>query len=250
VRGVALEHPIADLALRILDQQPPLRSFEEHDEADDEDRDDDHRDDDSGRKRPGPSQFERSRDGLRQARHDAREDDQGDTVADTARRDLLAKPHQEHRSAEKRDDGGDAEEPARIRHDTVAGFQPDGNAVGLHGAEQHGAIARVLVDDLAALLAFLLQLLQRGHDGGHELDDDRGGNVGHDAEREDRHAFDGAAREHVEHAQDTAALLAEGARERIGVQARKRNIGAEPVDDERPEREPDAFLEILGFRKG
>ena len=33
VRGVALEHAVADLALRILDQQPALGALEEHDQA-------------------------------------------------------------------------------------------------------------------------------------------------------------------------------------------------------------------------
>ncbi len=70
----------------------------------------------------------------------------------------------------------------------------------------HRAVAGVLVDDLAALLAFLLQVFERRHDRGHELHDDRSGDVGHDAEREDRHALHGAAREHVEEAENAAGL--------------------------------------------
>ena len=42
----------------------------------------------------------------------------------------------------------------------VPAFEADRNAVGLQRAKQHGAVARVLVDDLAALLAFLLQALR------------------------------------------------------------------------------------------
>ena len=38
VRGIALEHAVADLALRILDQQPALGALEEDDQADDRDR--------------------------------------------------------------------------------------------------------------------------------------------------------------------------------------------------------------------
>jgi hypothetical protein len=70
--------------------------------------------------------------------------------------------------------------------------------------QQHRAVAGVLVDDLAALLAFFLQLLERGNDRRHQLNDDRGRNVGHDAEREDRHALDGAAGKHVEQAENAA----------------------------------------------
>ena len=38
------------------------------------------------------------------SRDDADEDDQRDAVADAARGDLLAEPHQEHRAADQRDD--------------------------------------------------------------------------------------------------------------------------------------------------
>ena len=39
-------------------------------------------------------------------------------------------------------------------------LEADGNAIGLQCGEEHRAVARVLVDLLAALLAFLLQLLE------------------------------------------------------------------------------------------
>ena len=91
---------------------------------------------------------------------DADEDDQRDAVADAARGDLLAEPHQEHRAADQRDDAGDAEEPARIVRQAL-GLEADRQAVGLEGREEHRAVAGVLVDLLAALLALLLQRLQR-----------------------------------------------------------------------------------------
>ena len=49
-------------------------------------------------------------DGVRQVGDDAGEDDQRDAVADAARGDLLAEPHQEHGAADQRDDRRDAEE--------------------------------------------------------------------------------------------------------------------------------------------
>ena len=48
-----------------------------------------------------------------------------------------------------------------------------------------GQVARVLRDPLLADLALLLQLLQRRHDDRQQLQDDRGRDVGHDAQRED-----------------------------------------------------------------
>ena len=181
---------------------------------------------------------------------DAREDDQRNAVADAARGDLLAEPHQEHGAADQRDDGGNAEEHAGIGDDAVAALEADRNAVGLHQRQDHGAVARVLVDDLAALLAFLLQGFERRHHRRHQLHDDGGGDVGHDAEREDRHALHGAARKHVEHAEHAAALRLERLGECVGIDAGKRNVGAEPVDQQRAEREPDALLEVFGFGEG
>ena len=43
----------------------------------------------------------------------------------------------------------------------VHGLQPDGDAVGLEHGDQHRQVAGVLVELLAALLALLLQRLQR-----------------------------------------------------------------------------------------
>ena len=84
--------------------------------------------------------------------------------------------------------------------------QADGDAVGLERRQHHGEIARVLVHDLAARLAFLLERFERGRHRRHQLNDDRGRDVRHDVEREDRHPVDAAAGEHVEHAEDAAGL--------------------------------------------
>ncbi len=60
MRGIALEHPIANLTLRILNQQPALGAFDEDDDADDGDRDDDDEQDEEGRQRTGAAEFERA----------------------------------------------------------------------------------------------------------------------------------------------------------------------------------------------
>ena len=38
--------------------------------------------------------------------------------------------------------------------------------------------------------------------------------------------------------------------EGCGVDAGQRDVGAEPIDDQRPEREPDALLELFGLGEG
>ena len=42
-------------------------------------------------------------------------------------------------------------------------------------------------------------------------------------------------------------LLAEQIRQRLRVDARNRDIGAKPIDDERAQREPDALLQLVGL---
>src|ERR1041384_1109761 len=51
MRGLALEHLVADLALGILDQQPALCALHEYDERDHHHRHHDDGEDDAGRKR-------------------------------------------------------------------------------------------------------------------------------------------------------------------------------------------------------
>ena len=61
---------------------------------------------------------------------------------------------------------------------------------------------------------------------------------------------DGAAGEHVEHAEHAAGLLLEGLRERHRVDARQRDVGAEAIDDQRAQREPDALLQVFRLGEG
>ena len=123
-------------------------------------------------------------------------------------------------------------------------LEPDGDAVGLEHRDQHREVAGVLVELLAPRLAFLLQRLQRRDGRGHQLDDDAGADVGHDVQREHRHAPQRAAGEHVEHAQDAAAVLLQHLGHHRGIDAGDRDVGADAIDDQRAEGEPDALLEL------
>ncbi len=72
MRGLALEHLVADLALRILDQQAALRALHEHDEGDDGHR---HHDDDqnqAGGQRALTAEFEHAGDAPTAARRRCR----------------------------------------------------------------------------------------------------------------------------------------------------------------------------------
>ena len=115
VRALRLHLPARGLALGILDQHPPLRALHEADDQDQARRQTTITPMiSSGESEPvrPPSNIWPS--ALRQLGDDARHDDQRDAVADAAAGDLLAEPHQEHRAADQRDDGGDAEHDARV----------------------------------------------------------------------------------------------------------------------------------------
>ena len=60
---------------------------------------------------PARPEAEELRQSRREFGDDPDEDDQRDAVADAARGDLLAQPHQEHRAADQGDHAGGAEEP-------------------------------------------------------------------------------------------------------------------------------------------
>ncbi len=132
---------------------------------------------------------------------DAYEDDERDAVADAAAGDLLAEPHQEHGATDEGDDAGDEEEDARIRNQ-IAGLEACGQRICLERGQNYGTIAGILVELLAAGLAFLLQLLPRLVHGAHQLNDDRGGNIGHDPEGKDAHPAQRAAGKHRQDAAD------------------------------------------------
>ena len=64
----------------------------------------------------------------------------------------------------------------------LAVLECDRDERALEQRQHDGRIAGVLVDLLAALLAFLLELLELRDDHGEQLQDDRGADVGHDAQ--------------------------------------------------------------------
>ncbi|MGY4351157.1 hypothetical protein ACVWXM_007650 [Bradyrhizobium sp. GM7.3] len=96
---------------------------------------------------------------------------------------------------------------------------------------------------------YLLQRLELRRDGGQELDDDGGGDVRHDVQRKDRHAVNAAASEHIEHAEDAARLGAEHLLPDVGIDAGQRDVGPEPINEQRAQGEPDALLQFVGLGK-
>src|SRR5215218_9750333 len=110
----------------------------------------------------------------------------------------------------------------------------------LKNREDDRQVTRVLVDLGVAGLSLLLQLLQPWHDHGHELEDDRGGDVGHDPEREEGELAERATGEDVQQAEDGAALPREVVVDRARVDARDRNPAAQAVEGQDHGREEHA----------
>ena len=129
-------------------------------------------------------------------------------------------------------------------------LQPQRDAVSLDDRQRHGEVACILVEDLAARLAFLLQRFQFGKHRGHQLDDDGGGDVGHDAQGEDSHAADRAARQGVEDVQHAAAGLAHLLGQRCRIDAGHGDVAAQARHDQGAQGKEDAAAQLLGLGDG
>ena len=245
VTGLAGHHLATDLALGIVHRDAPLAALDEHHEPGHAHHGDEQEQREQRLERAAADEIERLGDRARQPGDDAGENDDRDTVADTALGNLLAEPHQKHGTGHKRDDGHEFEADTRRHHHRHAGgglrFKRDGDTQSLERRQRHGAVARVLRDLAPPAFALFLQLLELRHRGRHQLHDDGGGDVRHDAEREHRETAERTAGEHVEQADDGALRALEQLGERDRVDARDRDVGADAVDDERAEDEEDAL---------
>src|SRR5690606_31851311 len=98
---------------------------------------------------------------------------------------------------------------------------------------EYGAVTGILIELLAPCFAFLLESDERGVQRGRHLDDDRGSDVRHHAERDQAHALQAAPRERVEQVEDSAPGLIIERFEDQRVDARKRHEAEETKDDQR-----------------
>ncbi len=120
------------------------------------------------------------------------------------------------------------------------GVEEIGEAGRLDQGEDHRDVTGPLGDDLATAFALVLEGLQpRDHDR-EQLHDDRGGDVGKDAEGEHGELLEGTAGEQVQQAVDAAGLLL-GLPDPDGIEidAGHRQGGPQAVDREHGQREED-----------
>ena len=184
----------------------------------------------------------------KQTGHNTGEDDDRDTVAQTAFGDLFTEPHQEHRTRHQAHGAGKAEHHAGIDDKPGLRFQSDCDADRLEEAQRQRAVARVLGDLASAGLAFLSQCFKLRQHVRQHLHDNRCRNVGHDAEREHREARQSATGEHVEQPEDAALLLIEELAQHVGIDTGNRHVSADTVNDKSEQQEDQAALKVAVLR--
>ena len=135
------------------------------------------------------------------------------------------------------DDGDDVEGDAGRERQPLR-RQRAGEGRALDQRDEQGAVAGVL-GDLCARPASpsLAQLVERRIHRRQEVHDDAGGDVGHDAEREDAHPLQRAAGEHVEEIQNAALLGIEEVAQLLGIDARHWDVRAHPIHEQGKQHE-------------
>ena len=80
-----------------------------------------------------------------------------------------------------------------------------------------------------ALTLFLQRVSSDGMTEVRSWDDDRGRNIRHDVQRENRHALHGPAREHIEQFEHALLLPGKARLESGRIDAGQRDVGAKPI---------------------
>ena len=244
VRGLTAIHLVAHLSARVVDQDFALTALDKHHKVGDQADNDNDKDGHKHTHGASANQLQQTTDGARQARGDAAKNQNRDAVAQAALSDLFTQPHQKHGACGQRDHSGDAKTHTRRHHQTGRGLQRQSDAHGLKQSQAQGAIAGVLGDFATTGLAFFLQLLQRGHHVGHQLHDDGGRDIGHDAQSKHSEARQSATREHIEQTQDAALLSIEQLLQLGRINTGHRNVRTHPVDHQREQQKHQTATQV------
>ena len=164
------------------------------------------------------------------------EDQERHAVADATLRDEFAQPHDDAGAGHHDDDHHDegqhrlvTNDRLRARLEELAATRQRNRRRRLKDSEEDRQVARVLSQLRLSRLSFLVQVVESGNHDPQQLDDNRRGDVGHNAQREDRELQQGTAREQVhEVKQRRLRLLRHTALHSLRVDARRRNKRTEP----------------------
>ncbi|OQC73527.1 MAG: hypothetical protein BWX45_00420 [Deltaproteobacteria bacterium ADurb.Bin002] len=191
-------------------------------------------------------------DGPGQIADNAGKNDQRDAVADPLLRNGLSQPHQKRRSGRQGDDRHQDKPPAGVQNDGGARraghlLQPPGDAESLNDAQPHRAVAGVLGDFAAAVLALFGKFLQVRDGHRQQVDDNGRGDVGHDAQRKNGKSAQRAAGKQIHQAQHGSARLLEKSQKRRIVDAGRRNKDADAVHRQKKQCKQNSSLQLGYF---
>ena len=192
-------------------------------------------------------------DGRRESRNDPGEDQDRDTVTDTAFSDLFAEPHQEHSPCDQTYNSGEIERKAWINHQALHTRhirQTGSNTDRLEYSQHQSTVAGVLADLTTTRLPFFLQFCQRLINNGQQLDNDRRRNIRHDPQSKDRSTAESTTREHVEHFNDGASLLLKQFGKYSGINTRDRNKRANTEHNQRTDNKQKSAFQFANSTFG
>ena len=252
--GLAAIHLAADLTLGVLDGDPSLSTLNENDAH----SDGQHHYQDKDRKQhvhvAGLDELVRAQESAGDTDHDTGEDDERNAVANTLCGDLLAEPHDKDGTGRQGGDSHQTEFPAGIHDDGSAfrachAFEHGGDAKALDKGYRDSEISRVLCDLTSARLSFFLgHALDLGAHHLQELQDDGGGDVGHDTKGEHGDVAQAAAGEHIEQCEDGTLHTGEKVRQRACINARHRHMDPHPVHAQDEDRPCQLFTQLRHLR--
>src|SRR5579862_4141790 len=248
VGGLASHDLAADNPLGVLHRDASLAALDVHDERHHDDHHPQQKRDGYGRESPPrirPDLIVEIGHTTRQPNHDSGKDQQRHAVAHAALGDLLAQPHDECAARGKRQHRHQDEADARSQNEILAAFrQAERYSERLQRAENDGQVARPLRNLLAPKLAFFLQFCQRLIDHRQQLQNDRRRDVGHDAQRKNRQTAQLSARKQINETEERTPVLIKELREFVGVDARRRDVTAQPIHRQHGQREENALAQI------
>ena len=151
---------VANLTLRVVHQNFSLATLNENNRVSHQaDQNTNH---DRGQRmhRARTDQLKQATNRTRQTSCDTGKNNDRDTVAETTFSNLLAKPHQKHRTGDQSHNGGEAKRKTRINHQASLRLQRDSNPQGLERGQHQRTVAGVLSNPATTRLTFLLDRLE------------------------------------------------------------------------------------------
>jgi len=189
-------------------------------------------------------QLIRVHDRAGEALQNGEEDQEGHAVPDAPLRDLLAEPHDEYATGGETNHREEAEPQPRHQYRRGLRLEEERVRVGLPDTEDDRRIAGPLGQLPTTLFSLLLELLDRREHGREQLEENARGDVGHDAEGEDRGALQPATHEEIVDPEDRPLELPGQALERDDVHARCRDVRAKSIEGETHEGEEDLLPQL------